>query len=79
MYNEITNKEKHLTEDSNMTSKKTRTRVFVQVFDHVSHKWCNYISKPTYEEAEAFMRELNVQFPNAKLRILDKNLVSHTK
>lgn len=56
-----------------------RVRVYVQVFDRVSHRWSNYMSKPTFEEAEELLRNLQEQYPEAKLRILDNNKVTHTK
>lgn len=56
-----------------------RKRVYIQVFDTASHKWCNYLSKPTYEEAQEFLRELQANYPEAKLRIRDNNLITHTK
>lgn len=56
-----------------------RSRVFVQVFDRYSHKWSNYMSKKTYEEAVELLKELEEKYPEAKLRVLDKNLVTHTK
>lgn len=56
-----------------------RARVYVQVWDRCSHKWSNYLSRKTYEEAVELLKELEAQYPEAKLRVLDKNLITHTK
>lgn len=57
----------------------TRKRVYIQVYDQTFHRWSNYVSKPTYEEAKEVLRELQKECPKAKLRIRDNNLITHTK
>ena len=62
--------------DTDMT---TRKRVYIQVYDQTFHRWSNYVSKPTYEEAKEVLRELQKEYPEAKLRIKDNNLITYTK
>lgn len=57
----------------------TRSRVYIQVFDQRSHRWNNYVSFRSYDEAVKNMKALQESYPEAKLRILDNNLSTHTK
>lgn len=56
-----------------------RIRVYVQVKNQKTGRWTNYQSFKTYEEAAESLTELKETYPNAALRILDNNLVTHSK
>ena len=57
----------------------SRNRVYVQVKNQSSGRWGNYTSKPTYDEAVCLMKELNQKYPDAIFRVLDNNLVTHSR
>lgn len=61
------------------TVRKMRKKVFVQVYDQVYRRWHNYMGFDTYERAVEVMKNYQKEYPNAKVRVLDNNLITHTK
>lgn len=62
-----------------MAQASKRQRIFIQVWDFSKHRFYNYTSFKTYEEAVESMHELSEKYPEARFQILDKNLETHTK
>lgn len=62
---------------------KNRERVFIQAYSSATRfskaGWFNYREYDTYEDAVKAMNKLQRENPEARLRVLDNNLTTHTK
>lgn len=61
----------------------TRKKIFIQVYDENTcrskSRWINYRGFNTYDEAVNELNALQKKYPDAKIRVLDNNLITHTK